>query len=163
MFIISYIEPLLLIAVVWLHGLKSKIEKNLKMRFRMRDTIPFIGALMLITNQATNDSESWRKLLMDPVGSLSNHISLRAPRLEGNTLHMSASRWFQHVIIYQKWLMCDLDSDFPLYMVNLGGVNFSERGFVSLEEFLFWCGLSCWPHRNDDFYNNCCFSDQPCS
>ena len=63
---------------------------------------------------------------MDPVGSLSNHFSPRSPRLDGNTLNMSVSRWFQNAIIYLKWLMFDLGFDFPSYKVNFRGFNFSR-------------------------------------
>ncbi|GFY95610.1 hypothetical protein Acr_10g0009950 [Actinidia rufa] len=52
--------------------------------------------------------------------------------LDGNTLHMSASRWFQSVITYLKWLMWDLRSDFPSYRVNFGGLNFSKGSIPSI-------------------------------
>ena len=69
---------------------------------------------------------------MDPVGSLSNHFSPRSPRLDGNTLNMSVSRWFQNAIIYLKWLMFDLGFDFPSYMVNFGGLNFFKGSTPSI-------------------------------
>ncbi|GFY96686.1 profilin 2 [Actinidia rufa] len=42
-------------------------------------------------------------------------LCLRSTRLDGNTLHMSMSRWFQSAITCLKWLMCDLGSDFLVY------------------------------------------------
>ncbi|GFY94803.1 hypothetical protein Acr_10g0001880 [Actinidia rufa] len=44
-----------------------------------------------MSNRAMNDSNNRRKLPIDPGGSFSNHLSLRSPKLEGNTLHISAS------------------------------------------------------------------------
>ena len=90
-----------------------------------RDHTPF-GAFVLIMNRPTKDSVNWWKFSIDSAGNLSNHFNPRFPRLDRNTRYIRASMWFQRAIICLTWLTWDLESDFPLYSVNLGGVNFSS-------------------------------------
>ncbi|GFZ19593.1 hypothetical protein Acr_28g0002980 [Actinidia rufa] len=73
-----------------------------------------LGHLVLIANQATNNSVNWWKFSIDPEGNLSNHFNPRSLRFNGNIWHIKTSIWFQRAIIY---LTCNesFGSDIPLF------------------------------------------------
>ena len=49
-----------------------------------------------------------------------NHFNKRSPRLEGNTLHIMRQGDSKVLSYVEKWLMSDLGSDFPSYIMNFG-------------------------------------------
>ena len=82
------------------------------------------GTLLHVMKRDLNAWVSSLKELMEPALRPSNHLIATSPKLDGNTLHIKASFLEWTTILWLKWLTCSTGSVLPLYMVNMGWVNY---------------------------------------
>ena len=82
------------------------------------------GTLLHVIKQDPNDWVSSLKKSMELAPRPTNHLITTSPKLDGNTLHIKALFLECTAILWLKWLTCSTGSVRPLYIVNVGWVNY---------------------------------------
>ena len=82
------------------------------------------GTLLHVIKRDPNTQVSSLKESVEPAPRPSNHLITTGPKVDGNTLHIKDSFLECTTILWLKWLTCSTGSVRPLYMVNIGWVNY---------------------------------------
>ena len=82
------------------------------------------GTLLHVIKRDPNTRVSSLKESIEPAPRPSNHLITTGPKLDGNTLHIKDSFLECTTILWLKWLTCSAGFIRPLYMMNVGGVNY---------------------------------------
>ena len=101
-------------------------------------------SLLQVTKWAPKALVSSWKELIELYFRSSNHLIAIGPKLDGNTLHIKALFFEWTAIFWMKWLTWSIGSILPLYMVNVGWVNYQGCFFPLI--LCVNCDLEIW-HR----------------